>query len=219
MPHRAPNNLPQHIPAPFIRRHHSIANQKRRRPRMIRDHAQRSRPAAPRLQLFFLLQTHAAQFRRALDQRHKQIRVVVRHHLLQHRRRPLQPHARIHRGLRQRLQLPLASRLNCMNTKFQISTYRPHSHGNSHDSVAFIRRRRPHIEKNLAARPARPRIAHRPKVIFQARNRHHAIRRRARGLPQIRRFRIHAQHLSRRSLRPAKYREIQFLHRQPKPLR
>ena len=27
---------------------------------------------------------------------------------------------------------PLASRLNCMKTKFQISTYRPHSHGNVH---------------------------------------------------------------------------------------
>src|SRR6201996_4483254 len=31
---------------------------------------------------------------------------------------------------------PLASRLNCINTKFQISTYRPHSHGNTQSVCA-----------------------------------------------------------------------------------
>ena len=42
----------------------------------------------------------------SLDQRRKQIRLVIRNHSLQHRRHPLQPHSRIDRRLGQRIQRP-----------------------------------------------------------------------------------------------------------------
>ena len=47
----------------------------------------------------------ARQLRRSLDQRRKQIRLVIRNHALQHRRHALQPHPRINRRLGQRIQL------------------------------------------------------------------------------------------------------------------
>ena len=42
MPNPASQNLPQHIAPPFIRRQHTIRDQKRSRARMVRDDPQRS---------------------------------------------------------------------------------------------------------------------------------------------------------------------------------
>ena len=93
MRNRSPDNLPQHIPAPFIRRQHSIGNQKRSRPRVIRDDPERSRrlmrclrgDSRPRLSRRAKLGSFPRQLRRPLDQRRKQIRLVIRNHALQHR--------------------------------------------------------------------------------------------------------------------------------------
>ncbi len=43
MGNRAPDDLPQHISAPFIRRQDSVGNQERCRPRVVGDNPQRSR--------------------------------------------------------------------------------------------------------------------------------------------------------------------------------
>ena len=59
--------------------------------------------------------------RRGLDQVREQIDLVVRVHVLQHRREALEAHAGIDGGLGSGVIVPLSSRLNCMNTRFQIS--------------------------------------------------------------------------------------------------
>ena len=40
MPNPTPQNLPQHIPAPFIRRQHAVIDEERSRPRMVCNDAQ-----------------------------------------------------------------------------------------------------------------------------------------------------------------------------------
>jgi hypothetical protein len=55
------------------------------------------------------------------DQRLEQVDLVVGMHVLHHRRDALQAHAGVDEGLGSGCITPASSRLNCMNTLFQIS--------------------------------------------------------------------------------------------------
>src|SRR6266849_4386825 len=86
-------------------------------------------------------------------------------------------------GLGKGVSLPDSSRLNCMKTRFQISTYRPQSQGNA--------RFRAHIVMNLAARSAGAAIAHGPEVFLQARNGENAVSGDILHQPKAFRFFVH----------------------------
>ena len=94
--------------------------------RVVGDDAQRSRLLMRLLCVFlllFLLDLHARQLRRALDQRREQIGVVIRDHALHHGGHAFQAGAGIDRRLGQRTHLAVEGwRSNCMKTRFQIST-------------------------------------------------------------------------------------------------
>ena len=89
VPHRAAHDLAQHVAAPFVRRHHAVGDEKSRRAGVVGDHSHRdiagvaggSSVAAP---------GEPADF---LEQRHKQIGVVVRVPILHYRGDALQAHA------------------------------------------------------------------------------------------------------------------------------
>ncbi len=59
---------------------------------------------------------------------------------------------------------PLASRLNCMNTRFQISSQRPHSQEGSQSGLGQPVLLSP-VVVDLGAGTAGARVAHRPEVV------------------------------------------------------
>ncbi len=129
MTNAAAQNLAQHVAAAFIRRHHAIVDEERRRACMVGDDAQAG--VAHQLRQRFPCIRNVGQFRSALDQRRKQIRLKVADLVLQHGGHALETHARINRWLGQRRELvavafvagsTTAERSNCMKTRFQIST-------------------------------------------------------------------------------------------------
>src|SRR5579871_4845812 len=167
MPNPAPQNLPQHIPTSFIRWIHSIRNQKRSRPRMVRNNPQRG--ARPIIHLVIRLHLMPRQLLRSLNKRSKQIRLKVAEHTLQYTSNPLQPHARINRRLRQRSQ----QRARCGNGAIKLHKHQvpdldiPLLILTKRQVLPKLARLHPKVVINLAARPARPRIPHRPKVILR----------------------------------------------------
>ena len=110
---------------------------------------------------------------------------------MQHSRKPLQPRAGINRRLRQRRQLirhtrsSLASRI-CSLFPVPCSLFHHRRPIKLHEDQIpnlhvprlvlaerkvhsrRLRRLQPHVVKNLRARPARPRLAHLPKIIFKS---------------------------------------------------
>ena len=110
----------------------------------------------------------ARQLRCALDQRRKQIRLVIRNHALQYRRHALQTHPGINRRLWQRRQL--AGRIAIKLHEDQIPDLHiaPAIAAELAIRMPLIRRDRAHVVMNFAARPARAGIAHLPEIIFQA---------------------------------------------------
>ena len=155
MPHRAPHDPAQHIAAPFIARQHTIGDQKTRAAQMIRHHAV-AHPVRP-------VGGHAGRLGARRNQRAERIGIVVVVHALQNRRNALQPHARVDRGMRQRN--PRAGRPLLVLHEHQVPDF--------DEPVAILLRAagRPAgdmlamIVENLAARTARPGVAHTPEIV------------------------------------------------------
>ena len=210
---RAPNNFSQHIAAAFVRGQHSIGNQKRRRAGVVGDHSERSRGFRFRFFLQFLRHRCSRQLCRPLDQRRKQIRLVIRNHALQHRRHPLQPHAGINRWLGQRIQLPagIAVKLHehqIPNLDIAAAVAREVA-----IRMSLLRRRRAHVVVNFAARTAGAGVAHLPEVVFQPHLKD-AVLRHALRSPQVIGFGVALQ-----AAFAVKDRHVQLVFRNPIPLR
>ena len=97
--HRAPHDLPEHVAAPLVRRHHAVGDQEGHRPHVVGDDAHR----------------HVRRLHRAAvggagaradgrEQRREHVGVVVRELTLQDRRHALEAHAGVDRGGRQRVE-------------------------------------------------------------------------------------------------------------------
>ena len=85
-------------------------------------------------------------------------------------------------GLGSGVSFPAASRSNCMNTRFQISTKRsPGSCGNASPRPASGAE----VVMNFRARPARPGLAHLPEIIFFVEPENAALRNSSHFLPQL----------------------------------
>ena len=85
---RAADDAALHVAAAFVGRHHAVAHQKSRGADVIGDHAQ-----ALVVQVFF-----AGLARGSLDQRVKDVDLVIAVHMLQDGSQALQAHAGVHAG-------------------------------------------------------------------------------------------------------------------------
>ena len=121
-----------------------------------------------RFLLQFFRQRRPRQLRCAFDQRHKQIRVVIRNLPLQHRCQPLQPRPGINRRLRQWIQLPIGVAVELHEHQVPNLDVPPTVASECAIRVSLIRRRWPHVVMNLAARSARAGVAHLPEIVFQS---------------------------------------------------
>ena len=94
--HRAAHDFPQHISAELVRRNHAVADEKRRRADVVRDHAHRDVVA------FVRAVRHAGELADPAEQRLKNVRVVVGFLALHHGREPFEAHACVDRRRRKR---------------------------------------------------------------------------------------------------------------------
>ena len=109
----------------------------------------------------------AGQLRRPFNQRRKQIRFVIRNHTLQHGRHPLQTHPRIDRRLGQRIQLPAHVAVKLHEHQIPNFDVPPAVAAKLAIRMSLIGGNCSHVVMDLAAWPARSRVAHLPEVIFQ----------------------------------------------------
>ena len=168
VPHGASHDLPQHVAAPFVGRDDAVGNQEGRRPEVIGDHAQRhiGRAHRPAVDMARAL-AHGGQ------NRHEQIRVVVRVLPLQHGRDAFEPHAGVDRGRRQGSERAVRAALEL------------HEHVVP-DFDFGIRARAAH-EVDLGAAAARSRVAHLPEVVLRAEFQN-PVRRHAELAPDVERL-------------------------------
>jgi hypothetical protein len=158
--HRAAHDLAQDVAAPLVGGQHAVGDEKRHRARVVGDHARRDVCRVHRAAV--VPPGEAADF---LQERLKEIRVVVRQRLLHDRRDALEPHARVDRGRRQRDQAPvgLAVELHedvVPDLDVPIARAR-------HASADRLRTRQVRAAEvvDLRAPPAGTGIAHRPEVV------------------------------------------------------
>ncbi len=225
MPNSAPKNFAQHISTAFVRRLYPIRDQKRSCPRMVRDDPQARRTL--RIRNRCRCRWHRrkpGQLRRPANQRHNQVRVVVRHHALQHARNPLQPHPCVDARLRQGRQHASASR----RIKSSVELHK-HQVPDLHVALVILRKRlvlarlarcQPQVEEDLGARPTRPRVPHLPEVVLHA-HREDTLARHPRlhpkllrlGIPRHRAFPFEDRHIQPRRIDPKPVRRGQQLPR------
>ncbi len=165
VPHRTPNQTPQHIIRPNIPRLHPtlrIAQNKRRRPHVVRNNP-------PRLQRHFrVLRLHRRHLINRRHNRRKNLRVIHRRRATHHAHRPLNTHPRVHIVPPKRHKLPLRrlvvlhehivpnlNVLPTMTTRTTILTTR-----------LLVR-----INEHLRIRPARPRCPRRTPPVVLTRQR------------------------------------------------
>ena len=105
---------------------------------------------------------------RFCNQRHEQVRLIIRDHSLQHCRQPLQPRTGINRRLGQRIQLSAGVAVELH--EHQIPDLDISAAGAAKGTIPMsqIGSSRTHVIVNLAARTAGAGIAHLPEVVFQA---------------------------------------------------
>ena len=94
MADRAADDPAQHVAAALVARDHAVDDQERARADVVGDHLERVRRQV----------LGAGLARRRLDEVLEEVDLVVRVHALQHRGDPLEPHAGVDRGLRQRIE-------------------------------------------------------------------------------------------------------------------
>ena len=109
----------------------------------------------------------AHELRCPVNQRRKQIRLVAGDYPLQHRRNPLQPHARINRRLGQGIQLPAHIAVELHEHQIPDLDIAPAIAAKRAIRVPLIRSNRAHVIVNLAARAAGPGVAHLPEIVLQ----------------------------------------------------
>ncbi len=153
--HGAPHDPAQHVAAALVRRQHAVGDQERTGAQVVGHHPVRDleRPVG----------IGAGGVRRGLDQAAHGVGVVVVVLALQHRGDPLQPHAGVDRRPRQAAPLLLGDLLELHE----------HQVPDLDEPVAVLVGRsrraagnlRAVVEEDLAARPARAGVAHRPEIV------------------------------------------------------
>ena len=162
--HGAARDAAQHVAAPFVRGNDAVGDEEAAGADVVRDHAQRRRfeifRSCPRGSPSMRLA------RRRPDQVLEEIDLVVRVLALEHRREPLDSHARVHRRLRERMH---RSRLVAVELH-------EHEIPDLDVAVAVLVRRsgRPArdagavVVEDLRARAARAGVGHLPEVVLVA---------------------------------------------------
>ena len=153
--HSAAHDPAQDIAAPFVRRHHTIGDQERRRAEVVRDN--------PVVRLARPIRIGGGRMSAGLDQAAHQISRVVVIGALQQRRNSLDPHASVDRLVRQRL----------AGAVFKLLVLHEDEVPDFNKTVAiFLRRSRratpdviPVVIENLGARPAGAGWASGPEVV------------------------------------------------------
>ncbi len=105
----AADDLAQHVAAAFVGGQDTIADEERRGTRVVGDDAQRAGVVSFLLLRLSRFALFSGELRGALDERHKQIGVVVADHALQHRRDALQACSGVDRRLGQGMQHALGA--------------------------------------------------------------------------------------------------------------
>ena len=102
--HGAPHDLPQHVPAPFVRWHDAVANQERHRAQMVGDDPQRDVARVVGGASRERAVEGAGALADGRQQWREEVRVVVRQLVLENGDDPLQPHPGVDRRRRERRQ-------------------------------------------------------------------------------------------------------------------
>src|ERR1035437_7004663 len=173
---------------------------------MICDDSQGRHPTWDSALLFYQLSC-------ALDQRREQIRIVVRDLILLHRSNPFQPHPRINRRLRQRIQLPAGIPVELHEHQVPEFNVAPAIAAKRAVCMTLVAGRHAHVVVNLAAGTAGTGVAHLPEIIFRA-ELVDAIFRHTLAKPQVVGLGI-----ARNSVFALKDRDVELLFLNPKPLR
>ena len=108
---RAADDPAQHVAASLVAGNDAVDDQERAGADVIGDHAQR--------RIEIVGGTRLAH--RGADQVLEEVDLVVGMHVLQHRGEALEPHPGVDARASAADASPASSRLNCMNTRFQIS--------------------------------------------------------------------------------------------------
>ena len=178
MAHRPAHDAAQHIAAAFVRRQHPVGDQEGRSAQMVGDDAMRG--------ALRTVGIDAGQIGAHANERAKQVDVVIVVHALQDGGDALETHAGVDRGARQ--VDPFAARQRLELHEHQIPDL---------DEAVAVRVGRagraagnmiPVVVKNLRARAAGTRVAHRPEIVA-GRDADDALVGQARyPLPQVERF-------------------------------
>ena len=149
----ATNDPPQDIATTLVRRCHPVSDQECARANVVGNHAQRT----------VIPLTAAGHFHGRIDQRNEQVGLVIAVHALQHRCQAFQAQAGIHRWPGQR-------GINTICTAIELHEYQvPDLNVAVTVSLGGARRATGHIRavivEDLAARAARPGIAHGPEIV------------------------------------------------------
>ena len=135
---------------------------------MVGDDAQRSSAAFPDFGPEFFVVINAAEFCSALHQRNKKIGVVIGDDALQHGGDAFEAHASVHTRLRQGSERAAGIAVELHEHEVPDFDVSPAIARKFAVGVAFLRRSRPHVIENLAARSARAGVSHGPEVVFES---------------------------------------------------
>ena len=172
VPRRPAQDQAQDVAAAFIAGQHAVANQEGDRSAVIRDDAV-GYPAGSALGVAQrgIELVSAQQLLRAGDDRGEEVGVVGCRHALQDGHHALEPHARVDVLGRQRHQTIILGvvvlnedEVPKLNIALAVAVDATDMPGHA----LLVARLRPPIDVDLAARPARPGVAHLPEVVFAA---------------------------------------------------
>ncbi len=161
--HGASQDPAQHVAASFVRREHTVADQHRRRPGVLGEHAQGEAVAIVVVADAIRLAGHRLG---GLDQRQHEVGLPHRVDALQQRQDPLEPGPRVDRRLGQ-------CRARAVGRLVELHE---HQVPELHEAIALrvVERaavgpeRRAAIDVDLGARPARAGVAHLPEIVLVA---------------------------------------------------
>ncbi len=213
MAHRAANNLAQHVAAAFIGGHDAIADQERRRAAVIGKNSQRRVGLGRRAVMF------AGKLAGKIHQRLKKIRLIIADLALQHRGEPLEPRARVDRGLGQQGHVSRCVAIELHENQVPYFDVAAAVAAELTIRVARIRSRGAHVVVDFAARAARTRVSHGPEILLEAGNGNHARFARAHAEPVLGGFFVGRQFFPRSDFCAPEDGEIEFIERNAKPAR
>ena len=161
----------------------------------------------------FLFERRSRQLRRSLNQWREQVGLVIRNYALQDRGYSLQAHARVYRGLGQRIQFAAGVAVELHEHQVPDFYVAAAVAAEGAVGVALVGCCRAHVVVDLAAGAAGAGVAHLPEIVFQA-HLEDVVFGYALGNPQIVGFGV-----ARHSAFAIKNRHIEFALVDPKPLR